>query len=63
MRVSTGSLDNGHDVCDSQAAGNWAEGKSVCLHVLHRSPEGVRQFYDGMRACVRPDDGSLFGLV
>ena len=24
MRVSTGSLDHGHDVCGAQAAGNWA---------------------------------------
>ena len=42
MRVSIGSLDHGHDVCDSQTAGNWAEGRSVSLHVLCRSPEGVR---------------------
>ena len=82
MRISTESLDHGHDVCGSQAAGNWAEGRSVSLDVLYRSPEGVRhvnrsllwqvftrigvppqmiavilQFHDGMRACVRPDDG------
>ena len=30
------------DVCGSQAAGNWAEGRSVSLHVFPRSPEGVR---------------------
>ena len=42
VRVSTGSLDHGRDVCGSQAAGNWAEGKSVSFHVLRRSPEGVR---------------------
>ena len=41
MRVSTGSLDHGHDVCGAQAAVNWAEGRSVSLHVLHRS-QGVR---------------------
>ena len=29
VRVSTGSLDHGHDVCSAQAAGNWAEGRSV----------------------------------
>ena len=23
----------------------------------------IQQFHDGMRACVRPDDGALFGLV
>ena len=37
MRVSTGSLDHGHDVCGSQAAGSWAEGRSVSLRVLHKS--------------------------
>ena len=42
MRISTESLDHGHDVCGSQAAGNWAEGRSVSLDVLYRSPEGVR---------------------
>ena len=31
-----------HDVCGAQATGNWAEGRSVSLHVLHRSPRGVR---------------------
>ena len=31
MRVSTGSLDHGHDVCGAKAAGNWAEGRSVSL--------------------------------
>ena len=41
MRVSTESLDHGHDVCGAQAAGNWAEGRSVPLHVLHRPPEGI----------------------
>ena len=34
MRVSTGSLDHRHDVCGMQAAGNWAEGRSVTLDVL-----------------------------
>ena len=42
VRLSTGSLDHGHDVYGSQTAGSWAEGKSVSLHVFHRSPEGVR---------------------
>ena len=39
MRVSTGSLDSGHDVCDAQAAGNWAEGRSVtslCVSLISR---------------------------
>ena len=27
MRVLTGSLDHGHDVCGAQAAGNWVEGR------------------------------------
>ena len=40
--VSTGSIDHGHDICGSQAAGNWMEGRRVSLHVLHRSPEGLR---------------------
>ena len=83
MRVSIGSLDHGHDVYGSQAAGNWAEGRSVYLHVcfidlqkpydtvdrtvlwqvltrIGVPPQmiaGTRQFHDGMRACVRPDDG------
>ena len=84
MRVSTGSLHRRHDICGAQAAGNWAEGRSVSLHVLHfiDLQEGVRnrgprppmagghsnrvppqtiaviqQFHNGMRACVRPDDG------
>ena len=30
MRVSTESLDHGHDVCGAQAAENWAEGRLVC---------------------------------
>ena len=42
VRVPTESLDHGHDVCGAQAARNWAEGRSVPLHVLHRPPEGVR---------------------
>ena len=42
MRVSTKSLDHGHDVCGAQGAGNWAEGRGVSLHVLHRSPDGIR---------------------
>ena len=42
MRVPTESIDHGHDVCGAQAAGNWAEDRSVPLHVLHRPPEGVR---------------------
>ena len=29
-------------VCGAQAAGNWAEGRSVSLYVLHRFPDGVR---------------------
>ena len=41
VRVSTESLDHGHD-CGAQAAGNRAEGRSISLHVLHRPPEGVR---------------------
>ena len=81
MRVPTESLDHGHDVSGAQAAGNWAEGKSVSLHVLHRRKAYdtvdrtllwqvltrigvplqmiavIQQFHDGMRACVRPDDG------
>ena len=36
MRVPTESLDHGHDVCGAQAPGNWAEGRSIPLHVLHR---------------------------
>ena len=35
VRVSTGSFDHGHDVCGAQAAGNWAEGRSGSLNVLH----------------------------
>ena len=42
VRVSTGSLDHGHDVCGSQAAGSWAEGRSVPPYVFRRSPEGLR---------------------
>ena len=42
VRVSTGALDRRHYVCGAQAAGNWAEGRSVSLHMLYRSPEGVR---------------------
>ena len=82
MRVSTGSLDHGHDVCGSQAAGSWAEGRSVnplCFVDLPKAYDTVdrillwqvltrigvppqmiaviRQFHDGMRACVRPDYG------
>ena len=82
MRVSTGSLDHGHDVCGSQAAGSGRKA-GVSLHmcfvdlqkaydtvdrtllwqVLNRigvPPQKIaviRQFHDGMRACVRPDDG------
>ena len=41
MRVPTVSLDHEHDVCGAQAAGNWAEGRSVSLHVLCRSPKDV----------------------
>ena len=41
-RVPTESLDHGHYVCGAQAAGDWAEGRSAPLHVLHRPPEGVR---------------------
>ena len=37
MRVSIGSLDHGHYVCGSQAAGNWAEGRSFSPRVFHRS--------------------------
>ena len=40
--ISVGSLDHGHDVCGSQTAENWAEGRSVSLHMLHRSSVGVR---------------------
>ena len=29
MRVLTGSLDHGHDVCGAQAAGNWTESRVV----------------------------------
>ena len=37
VRVSTGSLGHGrHGVCGAQAAGNWAEGRSVSLH-MHRA--------------------------
>ena len=82
MRVSTGSLDHGHDVYGAQAAGNWAEGSRVSLHVLIYLQKVydtvgrtllwqvltciavppqviavIQQFHDGMRACVRPDDG------
>ena len=35
-------VDHGYDVCGSQAAGSWAKGRSVSLHVFHRSPEGLR---------------------
>ena len=35
MRFSTGSLDHGQDVCGSQAAESWAEGRSVSLLVFH----------------------------
>ena len=42
MRVPTESLDHGHDFCGAQAAGNWAEGRSVPLHVLRRPPERVQ---------------------
>ena len=42
MRISNGSFDHGHYVCGAQAAENWAEGRSVSLHVLYRSPECVR---------------------
>ena len=82
MRVSTGSLDHGHDVYGSQAAGSWAEGRSVSLFMcfidLQKAYDTVdrtllwqvltrigvppqiiaviRQFHDGMRAYVRPDD-------
>ena len=42
MWILTQSLDHGQNNCSSQAAGNWAEGRSVSLHVLHRSPKGVR---------------------
>ena len=38
---STGPFDHGHDTCGAQAAGNWVE-DSVYLHMLHRSPGGVR---------------------
>ena len=37
-----GSLDHGHDVCGSQAAGNWAEGRSVPPYVFRRSSESLR---------------------
>ena len=30
------------DVCGSQAAGSWAEGRSVCPYVFHRSSESLR---------------------
>ena len=42
MPLLTEPLDHGHDVCGAEAAGNWVEGRSVSLHMLHRSPEGVR---------------------
>ena len=42
VRVSTGSLDHGHDVCGSQAAGSWAEGRSVPPYVFRRCPESLR---------------------
>ena len=42
MRVSTGSLDHGHNVCGSQAAGSWTEGKSVPPYVFRRSSESLR---------------------
>ena len=29
-------------ICGAQAAGNWAEGRSVSIRVFHRPPEGVR---------------------
>ena len=43
VRGSTGSRNHGHNVCGAQAAGNWARGRDVSLHVLYRFPEGVRQ--------------------
>ena len=80
MRVSTGSLDHGHDACGSQTA-------ELSLHMcfidlqhaydtVHRTllwqiltrigvpPQMIaviRQFHDGMKACVRPDDGVCSG--
>ena len=35
VRVLTGSLDHRYDISGGQAAGNWAEGRRVPLHVLH----------------------------
>ena len=77
MRVSTVSLDHGHDLCGAQAAENWAKGRvplfmcfidlqkaydtvdrTLLLQALTRigvSPQMIaviRQFHDGMRACV-----------
>ena len=42
MRILTGSLDHGHDVCGSQAAGSWAEGRSV----LHMCFVDLQKAYD-----------------
>ena len=42
VRISTGLLDHRRDVCGAQAAGSWAEGRSVSVRVLHRSSEDVR---------------------
>ena len=39
--MSNGSLDHGHDICGTQAEENYAEGRSVSLRVLYRSPEVV----------------------
>ena len=35
MRVLTEWLDHRHNVCGAQAAGNWAGGRSVSLHVMY----------------------------
>ena len=82
MRVSTESLDYGHDVCGAKAAGIGRKaGVSLfmCFIDLQKAYDTVdrtlpwevitriivppqmiaviQYFHDGMRACVRPDDG------
>ena len=62
MRVSTGSLDHGHDVRGARTTGNWADG-TLLWQILTRIsvPSQIKavipKLHDEMRACARPDDG------